>query len=34
MKFYFKFASTLSNKKVNLYFFTHMNTNTDNVQLF
>lgn len=33
MKFYFKFASILSIMKVRLY-FTHMNTITDNVQLF
>ena len=34
MKFYFKFASILSNMKVRLYFFTHMNIIKDNVQLF
>jgi len=34
MKFYFKFASILSNVKVKLYFFIHMNTIKDNVQLF
>ena len=34
MKFYFKFASILSNVRVRLYTFIYMNINKDNVQLF